>query len=99
MGSSNLKGSTDCRSWDRRIQRRPVYYIDRVMPLISACGFYGDVYARLAVRSNVTERIADPGIEKRWWVEIKVNGYSITRANETDASVYCLNDIDGTVVY
>lgn len=68
---------------------RPGDLVSNILPRVVGCGFelVGGVKGEAGVR------IANPLIEREWWVTIRVNGYNLTSSTETDASIRCLNDI------
>lgn len=93
--ATNSDGEEDC-TYITRSRRQPWDFVQSVLPMVRSCGFYisGDKSVNIA-RLPATMRIANPGIEKTWWVTIKVSGYNVTRVNETDQEVWCLHSIGG----
>lgn len=81
--------------------KQPVHLVEAVMPRIQACGFEASKEGtdRWQMGHFANQRLAHPGIEKNWWVQIKVTGLNVTRPDETDASVQCLYDIGGRLDY
>ncbi|KAI1498709.1 hypothetical protein F5X99DRAFT_392378 [Biscogniauxia marginata] len=73
-------------------EKEPWWYVDNITPRVTRCGF--EVVHSPDVSTNL--RVANPGIEKNWWVKISVNGYNVTDPLETDPSVICLHDIGGS---
>jgi len=103
---ANCGKGWDCSSGDlflgcssREIYlKRPVDFINAVVPRIEDCGFTvakGTEAWQLGHFAN--QKLIHPGIEKKWWVEIKVTGFNVTKPNETEASVRCLYDIGGSL--
>ena len=56
---------------------------------VRACGFEL-VDAVDAVDGDVNMRVANPLIEKEWWVRVSVNKFNLT--DVTDPSIFCLYD-------
>ncbi|KAK0647177.1 hypothetical protein B0T16DRAFT_414798 [Cercophora newfieldiana] len=78
----------------------PLDYMQAIAPEVEKCGFrfidsttFKDPNAVNFVVPN--KRVAHPGIERKWWVTIKVSGYNVTRSNETNPEVLCLYDLGG----
>jgi hypothetical protein len=46
-----------------------------------------------SVLEDVRLRVANPGIERNWWVRVSGNGYNVTRPEETDERVRCLGGL------
>ncbi|OIW32018.1 hypothetical protein CONLIGDRAFT_629712 [Coniochaeta ligniaria NRRL 30616] len=71
--------------------KAPWQFVADVAGRVKTCGF------RLVdkVEVPVTVRVANANIEKNYWVTIAVNGYNVTRGDETDEGVLCLHQIGG----
>ncbi|KAF2433291.1 hypothetical protein EJ08DRAFT_676832 [Tothia fuscella] len=67
----------------------PRSYVNRVLPKVQSCGFK----VVDAVGGDVNLRVANAGIERNWWVMIRVNKYNLTEG--TDEGVECLHAIGG----
>lgn len=64
----------------------PIKYVNAILGHVKACGFeLMDV-----VDGGVNMRVANPLIEKKWWVKISVNKFNLT--DVTDPSIFCLHD-------
>jgi hypothetical protein len=64
----------------------PIKYVNAILGHVKACGFeLMDV-----VDGDVNMRVANPLIEKKWWVKISVNKFNLT--DVTDPSIFCLHD-------
>jgi hypothetical protein len=64
----------------------PIEYVNATLGHVKACGFE----LVDAVDGDVNMRVANPLIEKKWWVKISVNEFNLT--NVTDPSIFCLHD-------
>ncbi|KAI0593851.1 hypothetical protein F4775DRAFT_576374 [Biscogniauxia sp. FL1348] len=73
------------------INRVPKDYVDNIAPRIMGCGFEPVPAPGEATRL----RLANPGIERNWWVRLSVNGYNVTTPAETTPEILCLHDIGG----
>jgi hypothetical protein len=74
--------------------KAPAHYVWDVARRIKGCGFLlVDGPAGESTAGRV--RVANAKIEKDWWVSIAVNGYNVTRPDETDEMVLCLHAIGG----
>jgi hypothetical protein len=61
-------------------------YVNAAFGHVKACGFESVD----AVDGEVNMRVANPLIEKKWWVKISVNKFNLT--DVTDPSIFCLHD-------
>jgi hypothetical protein len=90
----NGHGGMSCHnicSTKTTVTREPRQYVQDLVPMVTACGFdMVDGEGLESVPEDVRLRVANPGIEKNWWVKISVNGYNVTNAEETDERVWCL---------
>ncbi|KAI1640042.1 hypothetical protein F4809DRAFT_666225 [Biscogniauxia mediterranea] len=74
------------------MNRTPEDYVENIAPKIMGCGF-----EPVASPGEATHlRLANPGIEKNWWVRLSVNGYNVTTPVETNPEIICLHDIGGS---
>jgi len=64
----------------------PIEYVNATLGDIKACGFE----LVDALDGDVNMRVANPLIEKKWWVKISVNKFNLT--DVTDPSIFCLHD-------
>jgi hypothetical protein len=64
----------------------PIRYVNAILGHVKACGF--ELVG--AVDGDVNMRVANPLIEKKWWVKISVNKFNVT--DVTDPSIFCLHD-------
>jgi hypothetical protein len=64
----------------------PIEYVNATLGHIKACGFE----LVDALDGDVNMRVANPLIEKKWWVKISVNKFNLT--DVTDPSIFCLHD-------
>jgi hypothetical protein len=64
----------------------PIEYVNATLGHVKACGF--ELVG--VVDGDVNMRVANPLIEKKWWVKISVNEFNLT--NVTDPSIFCLHD-------
>jgi hypothetical protein len=64
----------------------PIEYVNATLGHVKACGFE----LVDAVDGDVNMRVANPLIEKKWWVKISVNKFNLT--DVTDPSIFCLHD-------
>ena len=64
----------------------PIKYVKAALGHVTACGFE----LVNAVDGDVNMRVANPLIEKEWWVKISVNKFNLT--DVTDPSIFCLYD-------
>ena len=77
--------STTCRTCTAS-NAAPIEYVNAILGHVKACGFeLMDV-----VDGDVNMRVANPLIEKKWWVKISVNKFNLT--DVTDPSIFCLHD-------
>ncbi|OBT81069.1 hypothetical protein VE02_10200 [Pseudogymnoascus sp. 03VT05] len=77
------------RSCGVRTNVTPLDYVNEILPSVVGCGF--DLVD--AVEGDASLKVANPAIEREWWVRIRVNAYNLTSSMETDWSVQCLHDI------
>jgi len=84
-------GEQDCGPFTPAYSR-PQYFVENAVPMVRSCGFH-TVGASSDGFQRPTKRVAHPGIERNWWVTIKVSGYNVTRKDETDPEVLCLYNI------
>ncbi|KAI1484639.1 hypothetical protein F5X96DRAFT_663483 [Biscogniauxia mediterranea] len=74
------------------INRVPEDYVENIASEIMGCGF-----EPVDSPGEPTQlRLANPGIEKNWWVRLSVNGYNVTTPEETNPEIMCLHDIGGS---
>jgi hypothetical protein len=64
----------------------PIKYVKAALGHVKACGF--ELVG--GVDGDVNMRVANPLIEKEWWVKISVNKFNLT--DVTDPSIFCLHD-------
>ncbi|KAH9906856.1 hypothetical protein F4778DRAFT_800817 [Xylariomycetidae sp. FL2044] len=79
----------------REVRRRPQEYVDAAAVRVRQCGFEDLVDADASLAQQAHLRVANPGIERHWWVKISVNAYNVTDPRDTDPMVRCLHDIGG----
>ena len=90
------KCSTSCKKKCNKktyTDRTPKSFVDVVIPKVKSCGF--QMVDVLGGNGVVNQRVANPNIEGNLWVKISVNGFNVTSADKTDASIMCLYDIGG----
>jgi len=91
-GGGGMSCSTSCSPscWTETYSdRAPAAYVGDVLPRVRDCGF-----ALVdQVEGDVSLRVANAGIEKHWWLSIRVNGYNVTDVRDTDDAVLCLHAI------
>ena len=71
----------------------PARFVRDAARRVQGCGFL--LVADGAAGGRTGTRVANARIERDWWVRISVNGYNVTRPDETDQMVLCLHDIGG----
>lgn len=84
-GGSSKSCSTTCAKCIAT-SRTPIDYVNATLGHITSCGF--ELVGGVDVDVNV--RVANPLIERNWWVMISVNKFNVT--DVTDPSVFCLHD-------
>jgi len=91
-GGSGMSCSSSCSPSCTTItysDRAPRAYVEDVLPKVRDCGF-----ALVdQVEGDVGLRVANAGIERVWWLSIRVNGYNVTDVRDTDDGVLCLHAI------
>jgi hypothetical protein len=85
MGSSPPMCTTTCSTCTASYAA-PMEYVNAAFGHVKACGFESVD----AVDGEVNMRVANPLIEKNWWVKISVNKFNLT--DVTDPSIFCLHD-------
>ncbi|KAI5922585.1 hypothetical protein F4810DRAFT_720965 [Camillea tinctor] len=87
-GSCQQMCTTPCTTFTAK-DRRPEDYVNLITPRIKNCGFR----PVFGPREATDLRLANPGLEKNWWVQLNVNRYNVTNPTETDPEIICLHDI------